>query len=86
MIRTMTKVEKMYKAVWAPGSGRIETARDFSATVDSYLWKRLKNDDEWKVSGYYLNLAIYNKHLFDISECIPKPIIIIIFVGINELM
>ena len=32
------------------GSGRIETARDFSVLVDLYLLKWLKNDDEEAVA------------------------------------
>ena len=28
------------------GTGIIYTAGDFSAIVDPYLWKRLKNDDD----------------------------------------
>ena len=36
------EIGKKYKKT---GSGRIEMAGDFSAIVESYLWKRLKNDD-----------------------------------------
>ena len=42
-IQTEGKIGMKYKKT---GSGKIETAGDFSVIVDPYLWKLLKNDDD----------------------------------------